>query len=254
VRGRPRPHAATRIVDRFKLHRRRLWLDGREYTVVSLRPGTKAGFSTNFFHGTWHVLSDWHGARLLGCLLWGLAHQRTAGTLVLIDRPFLDTNPFDAEPADPIALVPALITPLTTKAARALRRRLPLRDAPDGTVRWNVRGLHAAAAERRAARTRPVGAWRPPWIEPRGVHARIDRVGGLITLIASPAVLRDYAADLYTLGDYHYKGMAYTEVDWPNGEVQVFRDYQRRVSAARSRAGKSSARSPPRPPGTCSTR
>lgn len=71
MRGRPRPHAATRIVDRFKLHRRRLRLDGREYTVVALRPGTEARFSTNFFHGTWHVLSDWHGARLLGCLLGG---------------------------------------------------------------------------------------------------------------------------------------------------------------------------------------
>jgi hypothetical protein len=153
--------------------------------------------------------------------------------LVLIDRPFLDTNPFDAEPADPIALVPALITPLTTKAARALRRRLPLRDAPDGTVRWHTHGLPAAVAERRAARTRPVGAWRPPWIEPRGFQERMDRVGGLVTLTANPAVLRDYAAYIYTLGDYHHRGMAYAEVDCPNGEIQVFRDYQRRVSAAR---------------------
>lgn len=152
---------------------------------------------------------------------------------MLIDRPFLDTNPFDAEPADPIALVPARITPLTTKAARALRRRLPFRDAPDGTVRWHTHGLRAAVAERRAAHTQPVGAWRPARIEPHGFQERMDRVGGLVTLTATPAVLRDHAAYIYTLGDYHYNGMAYAEVDWPNGEIQVFRDYRRRVSTAR---------------------
>ncbi len=233
MRGRPRPSAATRIVDRLKLHRRRLWLDGRPYTVVSLRPGTDARFSTNFFHGTWHVLSDWRGARLLGRLLWGLAYQRTAGTLVLIDRPFLDPNPFDAEPADPIALVPALITPLSTKAARQLRQRLPLRGPADGTVRWHTHGLDAAVAERRTDRDRPVGSWRPPWIPPRGFQERMDRIGGLVTLAATPAVLKDTAAYVYTLGDYCYEGMAYAEIDWPHGEVQVFRDYRHRVSAAR---------------------
>jgi hypothetical protein len=99
VHGRPRPQAATRVVDRLKLHRRQLWLDGRPYTVISLRPGTDARFSTNVFHGTWHVLSDWRGARLLGRLLWGLAYQHTPGTLVLIDRPFLD--PIRSTPSRP---------------------------------------------------------------------------------------------------------------------------------------------------------
>ena len=233
MRGRPRPYAATRIVDRLKLHRRRLRLDGRPYTVVTLRPGTDARFSTNFFHDTWHVLSDWHGARLLGRLLWGLAYQRIPGTLVLIDRPFLDPNPFDAEPADPIALVPALITPLSTRAARQLRQRLPLREAADGTVRWHTHGLNAAVAERRADRVRPAGGWREPWIPPRGFQERMDRIGGLVTLAAVPTVLKETAADVYRLGDYSYEGMAYAEIDGRHGEVQVFRDYRRRVSAAR---------------------
>jgi hypothetical protein len=233
VRGRPRPHAATRIADGLKLHRRELRLDGRQYTVVTLRPGTDARFSTNFYHGTWHILSDWHGARLLGHLLWGLAFQRRPGTLVLMDRPFLDPNPFDAEPADPIALVPALITPLTARAARELRRRLPLSGPNDGTVRWRTFGLAPAVAARRAAYDRPVSAERPSWIPPIGFQERMDRVGGLVTLAAVPSVLRDSAVYLYMLGDYSYEGMAYAEIDWPNGEVQVFRDYRRRVSAAR---------------------
>jgi hypothetical protein len=233
VRGRPRPSAATRIVDRLKLHRRRLRLDGRDYTVVTLRPGTEARFSTNYFHGTWHVLSDWHGARLLGRLLWGLAYQRTAGTLVLIDRPFLDTNPFDAEPADPVALVPALLTPLTTRAGRELRRRLPLRDAPDGTVVWRTHGLDAALRERRAQLELPPGHRARPRSAPRGSRERVDRIGGLVTIAGAPRALRDNAVEVYRLGEWAWRGMDYAELDWPNGEVQVFHDYGRRVSAAR---------------------
>jgi hypothetical protein len=233
VRGRPRQDAATCVVDRLKLHRCRLRLQGRPYTVLTLRPGTDARFSTNFFHDTWHILSDWHGARLLGRLLWGLAYQRVPGTLVAIDRPFLDPNPFDAEPADPIALVPAHITALTGKAARELRHQLPLTGAGDGTVRWHTHGLDAAVATRRADHERPAGSWRPPWIQPQGFQERMDRIGGLITLAATPDALKEYAACIHTLGDHHYHGMAYAEIDWPHGEVQVLRDYRRRVSAAR---------------------
>ncbi|WP_238009996.1 hypothetical protein KZZ52_34710 [Dactylosporangium sp. AC04546] len=216
----------------MKLHRRRLWLDGREYTVVTLRPGTPIRFSTNFYHGTWHVLSDWAGARLLGRLLWGLAYQRVPGTIVLIDRPHLDLNPFDAEPADPIALVPALLTPFTHKAARDLRQRLPLRGAPDGTVRWHTHGLDTALAARRSLRDQPRGSWQAPWITPRGFTERVDRIGGLVTITATPDLLKETAVDVSTLVDYAYHGMAYTELNWPNGEVQVFRDYRERVSAA----------------------
>jgi hypothetical protein len=234
VRGRPRPHAATRIVDRLKMHRRQMWLDGRQYMVITLRPGTDARFSTNFFHGTWHVLSDWRGSRLLGRLLWGLAYQRAPGTLMLIDRPFLDPNPFDAEPADPIALIPAQLTPLTTKAARQLRQRLPLRGPADGTVRWHTHGLDTALARRRQWWEVPVGAQRPPpRVAPRGFQERVDRVGGLVTLAANPTVLKDYAVGIATMGEHAYWGMDYREVDYPNGEVQIFRDYRRRVSAAR---------------------
>jgi len=221
VRGRPRPHAATRIVDRLKLHRRRLRLDRRDYTVVTLRPGTVARYSTNYFHATWHIVSDWHGARLLARLLWGLAYQRTPHLLVVIDRPFLDPNPFDGEPADPVALVP-MTTPWGPKAARDLRRRLPRAGDPDGTVLWRTHGLPAAAGERR-----------PLWTYPVRDRLRVDRVGGLVTLAADPPALRDTACAIHRLGEYSYQGMSYVDLDDWNGEVQVFRDYARRVSAAR---------------------
>ncbi len=233
MRGQPRPTAATRIVERLKLHRRRLRLDGCDYTVVTLRPGTYARFSTNYFHETWHLLSDWHGARLLGRLLWGLAYQRMPGTLVLIDRPFLDSNPFDAELSDPIVLVPALLTPLRNRAARELRRQLPLRGPVDGSIRWHTPGYVPAVLARRARQARSVGEWREPYVRPTGFQERVDRIGGLVALAAVPQALREYATYVGTLGDWSQDGMSYAEIDWPHGEVQVFRDYRRRVSAAR---------------------
>jgi hypothetical protein len=98
--GAARPGASESIGDQLRLHRYPLRLDGREYTVITPRPGTGARFSTNRYHDTWHVLSDLRGARLLARLLWGLAYQRVPGTMVAIGPPLLDPNPFDAEPAD----------------------------------------------------------------------------------------------------------------------------------------------------------
>src|SRR5262245_59181993 len=129
-----RPGAARSVADRMKLHRRAVRLDGREHTVIGLRPGTTARFSTNYFHETWHVLSDQHGARLLARLLWGLSYQARPDTVVLIDRPFLTSTPFDGDPADPIVLVPTWCTSFGRQADRQLARRLPLTGPPAGTV------------------------------------------------------------------------------------------------------------------------
>jgi hypothetical protein len=111
----------------MKLHRHVVHAGGRDYTVITLRPGTYARFSDNSYHGTWHFLSDLHGARVLGRLLWDLAYQRVPGTLVLNDGPHLDPSPFSGERADPIALVPASLTHLPERAARELQARLPLK-------------------------------------------------------------------------------------------------------------------------------
>ncbi|GAB3846819.1 hypothetical protein ACFPIJ_40020 [Dactylosporangium cerinum] len=229
---RQRPAGAGHVGDRVKLHRRAVWCDGREFTVITLRPDTDCRFSTNFYHDTWHILSDWRGARLLGRLLWGLAYQRRPGTLVLIDRPHLGPNPFDGRPGDPIVLVPSDLTALSVRAAQALRRRLPLRGAPDGTVRWQTHGLDPVVAQRVPWDERPPGVQRAPIVPVRGPQPKIDRVGGLLMFAASAHDLRSYAPDVHELGRYAFRGMDYTEVESPDGEVQVFNDFRHRVSAA----------------------
>jgi hypothetical protein len=227
-----RPATARAAADGMKLHRRVLRLDGRDYTVIGLRPGTRARFSTNLFHDTWHVLSDQSGARLLARLLWGLAYQARAGTMVLIDRPFLTPTPFDADPADPIALLPPRQTPFKAGAARALKALLPLTGAPDGTVRWRTYGLDAALADARAWHDRE----QPSWLLQRE-RGTVTRTGGMVVLRPeSLDELRCWAVEVgrmdtsrYTM-DYQYLGR--WDGAYP-GEVQVFRHFRSNVGVAR---------------------
>jgi hypothetical protein len=225
-----RPANARGAGDGMKLHRRTVRIGGRDHTVIGLRPATRAGFSTNLFHETWHVLSDQHGARVLARLLWGLAYQSRPGTLLVIDRPFLTPTPFDADPADPIVLVPAWHTAFTAATARGLARMLPLRRPPDGTVRWRTHGLDGALADPRR--------WfreHPPHGPERG---RVKRMHGLVALLPSrPAEARDWAVQAGRLDARNPHG---TDHDYivgqcrsAEGEIQIFRDFRHRVSVAR---------------------
>ncbi|WP_433412989.1 hypothetical protein ACQP1V_27565 [Microtetraspora malaysiensis] len=239
-----RPSSARDVGDRLKLHLRVLRVDDRDYHVITPRPGVTARFSTNRFHETWHILSDPHGALLLSRLLWGLSYQRRPGTIVVIDRPHLDTNPFDAEPADPIALVPAYLTVLTAQAARQLRHRLNQPGTASGrTVRWHTWGLDDQLTRIRDAHDD--GSWirrrRELWPDPDPYGTRIDRIGGLLIFRAAPVLLRHWALDVARLGEDDYHGMAYTEIHGAkyepcraDGEVQTFRDYHQRVTIART--------------------
>lgn len=226
---RQRTGTARQAADGMKLHRRKLRLDGREYTVIGLRPHTAARFATNYFHETWHVVCDHHGGQLLARLLWGLSYQRRPGTLVVIDRPFLDPTPFEAEPSDPFVLAPGHLTPLTAGAARQLRRALPLSSPPDGTVRWNTRGLDLMDERAKGAFWDEYRAALPDWNEP----GLVTRRGGLIVFSGSPLVLRSWALQARDLriscrGQYTKEA----EICYPDGEFQIFTDYHRRVSQA----------------------
>lgn len=236
MRASQRPATAKRVADRMKLHRHVVPCGGRDYTVITLRPGTSARFSGNYYHDTWHILSDTRGARVLARLLWGLAYQRVPGTLVLIDRPQLDPEPFSGVPADPIALVPSELTSVPDRAAREIRARLPL-NRPAGTVRWQTPGLDAALAERgTAAFKTQLDAW---WRDGRPGDNHVSRVGGLVVFAGLPHVLRQWAVEVALLDgarsphgmDYAYLGDGSCRAD---GEVQVFTDYRQRVSVARA--------------------
>jgi hypothetical protein len=216
----------------MKLHRTVAYPDGREYTLVTLRPSTTERFAVNRFHDMWHVLSGRAGAKLFARLLWGLAYQRHRNTLVVVDRRFLDPTPFEADPAPPIVLVPTDRTPFGGAAARDLRR-LPSRPkSPDGTVRWQTHGLDTALADVDAWwRSNPWAAWDGHAYHHTRTAHRVLREG-LIVLPGSARELRQDAMAVAALAVSQATPMDYTFLS--RYEFQVFHDFRRRVSAART--------------------
>ncbi|UGT59029.1 hypothetical protein [Nocardia asteroides] len=226
-----RPGTARAVVDGLKLHRHAVRLNGAAHTVITLRPGAEARFSTNRFHETWHVLSDPHGAALLARLLWGLAYQARPGTVVLIDRPFLTPTPFDADPAERILLVPGWCTSFDNRSNRLLKKALPLRHST-GTVRWRTHGLDQALAARDSS-------IRPYYVPEEGTVR--GGSGTVVLTPASPLEARDWAVQVARLNTANDFGSDYVYLGpWrgrQDGEVQVFRRFRPMVGVAgRARA------------------
>jgi hypothetical protein len=227
---------------RMKVHLRVLPLAGRSYRVVTLRSSAGVRFSTNYYHDTWHVVSDAAGSQVLARLLWGLAYQKQAGTLVLIAGPHLVDTPFDGARSDPVVLVPSGLTPVCEEAFRQLKGRLG-RPGPTRTIRWQTFGLDRELALREQdGRTDLQEQVRQDRDAVRGAD-QMSKVGGLICYTAPPLVLRDQAVWVarmrtargdYSEMDYHFLADGERARNYADGEVQIFHDYRDRVSAARA--------------------
>jgi hypothetical protein len=240
VRKRQRPGNAEDLGDGMKLHVRSVEAAGRRYRLVTLRPGTRAAFSTNRFHHTWHILSDLDGARLLARLLWGLSYQRLPGTMVLVHGEHLFPTPFDADPSDPILLTSGHLTPFDRRSLRELRDRLAHLGNPDQTIRWRTFGLDLALKDPRtwfeANRLPPDWSGRVTGLWSR---ERMDRCGGFLCYNAPAVILRRQAICIHGM---HVRPGIHNEMDYhylalgggfpPAGEVQIFENYRTRLSSA----------------------
>jgi hypothetical protein len=212
----------------LKVHLRVFEIHRTTLRVVRLRPQTSARFSTNLFHHTWHILTGPHGAAILGRLLWGLAFQRHPGTVVLIDGDHLVPTPFEADPPDPILLIPEHLSHVDVDLLRALRLRLRRATDCPTTLRWHTFGMQGADFpelwhdEHRVLRSRE----------------RMTKRAGFICYTAPPTVLRSSALSVYAMrdckdSDYHYLADNCGRSWWrTEGEVQVFRSFDENVSAA----------------------
>jgi hypothetical protein len=245
----PTPHRARPPESRLKMHLRLLTLDRSTYRVVTLRPGITTGFSTNFYHQSWHIVTSQQGARLLGRLLWGLSYQRRPGTLLLIHGDHLLPTPFEAERSDPFLFAPAGLTRLSPGALRILKSRLPHLGPPATTIRWHTFGLDDVLERRQRGEDDPVALRaETEWLrreENRRLwrQERMERLGGIICYSAPPAILRRQALAIQPMKVF--RRSATTEMDYtylasgsgvgcwhPDGEVQIFIDYVDRVQAA----------------------
>jgi hypothetical protein len=211
----------------LKVHLRLLVIHGVTLRVVTLRPQTHARLSTNYFHDTWHILGGPPGAILLGRLIWGLAFQRQPGTLVLIEPPHVVPTPFEADPPDPILLVPDGLTRIDDDLLRALRLRLRRSPSSPRTIRWHTFGMIAALADER-----------PAYTEPRSSRERISRRAGYLCYTAPPATLRATGLSIYQMHAHtggSYLPFAETDLTsrWHHdGEFQLVPGFDDCVSGA----------------------
>jgi hypothetical protein len=219
------------VIRPLKLHLRVFEIHGVTLRVVTLRPQNQVRVSTNYFHDTWHLLGGPAGAVLLGRLLWGLAFQRHAGTLVLIDGDHVAPTPFEADPPDPIILVPDAITRIDDDLLRALRLRMRRSPGSPTTIRWHTFGM-PAALERDDPRP-----WR--WIrkEPGATRERISRRAGYLVYTAPAEILRRTGLSIYSMhtgsgGDYLPFGQRDSTHWHYDGEFQLIPGFDHRVARA----------------------
>jgi len=243
-----RPHQRHRdaLGSSMKLHLRELTIGKTTYRIVTLRPGTRVTFSTNFFHETWHLVSDMRGARMLARLLWGLSYQRRPGTMVMVHGEHLAPTPFEAERSDPFLLLPAHLTHLNGEDFRQLKRQLIRLGPPSGSIRWMTFGLDVAL-QNNGRDPSSVNAERM-WLQ-QGNHQgmwmqeRMVRCGGFICYSAPAPILRRQSLHIHSLRvtegnyanemDYHFLAECSSKQSWyGDGEVQIFANYHERVAAA----------------------
>ena len=220
----------------LKMHLRAVSVHGSTFRVATLRASTHARFSTNYFHDTWHVLTDDEGAQLLARMLWALSFQRLPGTCVLIAGAHLVPTPFEADPALPVLLMQDGLTRADVDAIATLDKRLR-DDSPGTTIRFHTFGMPEKLRERESSN--------PPFMryheEKKHLYARekMQRIGRFIVYSAPPEILREQALSIHGMhggkyADYHNlaecTGRRWTHS--PPGEVQVFARFKDMVSAA----------------------
>lgn len=219
------------LVERLKVHRRTLALDHLDYTVLSSRPDSAQRFASNLFHDTWHVITSDDGGRLLGRILWAMAFQRRPRTIFVVDVPFIEPNPFDADPSSPIVVVNNDLGALGRDAVGALREKLPLRRPSEGTVTLQTRGLDRALDDIKGFRQRERHAWPNEHQQRRW----IDGDNGVVVLAGPPPVLREWAVDVSSLGQSWYEGQSSEYLDYSgkrSGEVQIVESFSEKVQSA----------------------
>ncbi len=201
--------------------------------VLSLRPQCGVRYSTNYFHDTWHILTDPGGAAVLARLLWALAFQRAPDTVIALGHDHLVPTPFEADRPAPCVLAPQSRSPLTGDKLRALARHLRRPGPSHGTVKLQTFGMAAALEAYHAQR------WGRRELDALWPREHMRHLEGLVCYAAPDEVLKLQALAVHRLREYFFGGTAYTYLaeHWqtrhhPEGEVQLFSDFTARVSAA----------------------
>jgi hypothetical protein len=240
----------------LKMHLRLLPTKRGVYSVLTLRSGIDVQFASNYYHNTWHILTDHIGASVLARLWWALSFDRHDNLLIVISGAHVVQNPFDDEPRKMLVFCNGSRTFIDDDVLRAVAA-LCRSGAP--SLKTVPLRTHGMALVERAEQNELAGGDKRPWNRRmgRGPYARDERKVwmqeivearvGAVVYRAPAAVLRTQAlriAKMATWAHPMFAGMpggrttheylaAGRGLRQPLGEVQIFTRFRDMVSAAK---------------------
>ncbi len=183
-----------------RLHRRKRFLDGAPWSVLSPRPSDLSRYATVRVDGRWQLDCDLASLDDLAHMVWATAFQNQTRTMILFDRPSLLPPVADEPESIPFVLVPAELDEPTAAVLEALRSELPQTRPSEGTVRLRTAGLDRAltapgAFVAKEAATEDAKAW-----DANEWNEWVGEVSGVLRIMAPAPVLRAYALAAAEIG------------------------------------------------------
>lgn len=239
----------------LKMHLHLLRSSRAEYRVLTLRPGIDVQYASNYFHATWHFLTDHIGASVLARLWWALSFDRNPNVLVVIDGAHVVCNPFDDEPCKMLVFCNGDRMFVDDDVLRLVARE---RRAGTPSVKTVSLRTHGMALVERAAQVELAGSDKRPWNRRmgRGPYHRDERKlwmreivearAGAVVYRAPAEVLRVQALRIAQMSNSarlpingavggrtnHEYLAAGRGLRQPLGEVQIYTGFRDMVSAA----------------------
>lgn len=205
----------------IRVHRRSVYLDGASWTILSPRPEDPARFATGLTGDSVHVLGSAASLEFLAHVLWALAFQQHARTVVLFDLPSMVPNPVTSESSRPVLWCNAELGAPTPPMLDGLRGLLPISSPSEGTLKLRTAGLDRALADPvEFAANERADTDSPKWNADEW-DTWVTRQAGLVTVVMPPAALRAYAAAAAEFGAFSWESLDPSEPGVSDEEVVV---------------------------------
>ena len=176
-----------------RVHRRKLFLDGAPWSVLSPRPSDESRYATVAVDGRWQIDCDLASLDDFAHMVWATAFQNQPRTVLLFDFGSL-LAPVDDEPDSlPFVLAPSELDLPSDVVLAELRAQLPMTKPSEGTIRLRTAGLDRALVAPGAFLAKEAAAdgaikWdASQWSE------WVTDAAGMLRIVAPAPVLRAYA-------------------------------------------------------------
>ena len=190
-----------------RVHRRKLFLDGAPWSVLTPRPTDASRYATSAVDTGWQLECDVASLDDFAHLLWATAFQHHARTIFLFDFPTLLPNVEGEADSLPFVMSHTGLDVPSDAMLAELFAVLPLTTASDGTVRLRTAGLDRALVDPAAFLLLERDAEdAAEWTSSEWSTWVID-VSGVLRIAAPAPALRAYALAAAEFGQFAWESL-----------------------------------------------